>query len=237
MIPGEKKKLNLKKKLKILDGVYDTYEQFIKDFTHACKRSCAECCTCNLTMTTLEGFYLLDNLISADRPEILKRLSTSSQKRFKPELTFNQIASLYAQGKEVPEAQSDPSWGKCPFLENLECIDYQFRPFGCRCMVSKKPCSETGFAEMDPILITVNNVFMQFIEHLDSGGYSGNFTDILNLLSDEKNRKLYENNRLKGPFDGLVSNSPICLLMVPPEHRKKTEPLLSVLNRFFTEKS
>ena len=229
--------MNLQKKLKILAGVYDIYEQFLKDFTHACKRYCADCCTCNLTMTTLEGFYLLDNLISDNKSEILERLSISPQKRFKPELTFNRIASLYAQGKEVTEEQSDPSWGKCPFLENQECIDYKFRPFGCRCMVSKKYCSETGFAEMDPMVMTVNNVIMQFIEHLDVGGYSGNFTNVLNLLSDEKIRKLYQNDLLQGHFDGLISNLPIPVLMVPPEHRKKVEPLLSALNSFLTEKN
>jgi hypothetical protein len=49
-------------------------------------------------------------------------------------------------------------------------------------MVSKRCCSETGFAEMDPVVMTVNDVFMQFIEHLDTGGFSGNFTDVLHLM-------------------------------------------------------
>ena len=229
--------MDLKKKLTILDRVYEIYEKFLKDFTHDCKRYCAECCTCNLTMTTLEAYYLIENLISKDKSEILTKLSKSPQERFKPQLTFNRIASLYAQGKEVPEEQSDPSWGKCPFLENLECLSYEFRPFGCRCMVSKTCCSEKGYAEMDPIVITVNNVFMQFIEHLDAGGYSGNFTDVMNFVADAKIRKLYETNRLHGQFEGLVSNLPITVLMVPPEHRKKVEPLLSALNSFLTDEN
>ena len=99
-------------------------------------------------------------------------------------------------------------------------------------MVSKRCCSETGYAEMDPVVMTVNDVFMQFIEHLDAGGYSGNFTDVLHLMSHEKKRNLYEQNRLQGQHGRLVSNLPIPMLMVPPEHRKKIEPLLSVLNSF-----
>jgi hypothetical protein len=224
--------LNLKNKLTILVKVYNIYEHFLKDYTHACKRYCADCCTCNLTMTTLEAYYLVENLILENKSGILTKLTDTPQKRFRPELTFNRIASLCAKGKDVPEVQSDPSWGKCPFLEKLECIFYQFRPFGCRCMVSKKCCCETGYAEMDPVVMTVNDVFMQFIEHLDAGGYSGNFTDVLHLMSHEKNRNLYEQNRLQGQHGSLVSNLPIPMLMVPPEHRKKIKPLLSVLNSF-----
>jgi Fe-S-cluster containining protein len=224
--------LNLKNKLTVLAKVYHIYEQFLIDFTNVCKRYCSDCCTCNLTMTTLEAYYLVENLILENKTGILAKLKYSPQKRFRPQLTFNRIAAFYAQGKDVPEEQSDPSWGKCPFLENLECIYYHFRPFGCRCMVSKKCCSESGFAEMDPLLMTVNDVFMQFIEHLDIGGFSGNFTDVLNLLTDEKNRSLYEQNRLQGQFDGLVSNLPISMLMVPPEHRNKINHILSALTRF-----
>lgn len=229
--------MNLKKKLTILVKVYDIYEHFLNDYTHACKRYCADCCTCNLTMTTLEAYYLVENLILENKSGILTALTNSPQKRFQPELTFNRIASLCAKGKEVPEEQSDPSWGKCPFLEKLECIYYQFRPFGCRCMVSKRCCSETGFAEMDPVVMTVNDVFMQFIEHLDAGGYSGNFTDVLHLMSDKKNRDLYEQNELQGQYESLLSNLPIPMLMVPPEHRKKIEPLFSALNSFMADKN
>jgi Fe-S-cluster containining protein len=227
--------LNLKRKLTILVNAYDIYEQFIKDYTHACKKHCAHCCTCNLTSTTIEAYYLLNNLTIDNEDGLKKKLSNSPEKRFQPDLTFNMIAKLLSQGKEVPEEQSDPSWGKCPFLDKLECAYYHFRPFGCRCMVSKKTCLKNGFAEMDSVVMTVNDVFMQFIEHLDAGGYSGNFTDVLNLLIDEKNRKQYEQNELRGPRDSLVSNHPISVLMVPPEHRKIIEPLLSLLNKLLAK--
>jgi Fe-S-cluster containining protein len=228
--------LNLNNKLIILGKVYNIYDQFIEDYNNACKRYCADCCTCNLTMTTLEAFYLIENLILDNKTIMLTRLADSPKKRFRPSLTFNRIATLYAQGKDVPEVQNDPSWGKCPFLEKLECGYYQFRPFGCRCMVSKKCCSENGFAEMDPMVMTVNDVFMQFIEHLDTDGFSGNFTDVLNLLTDEKNRDLYKKNELQGQYSSLISNMPIQMLLVPPEHRKKIEPLLSVLNKLLVDK-
>jgi hypothetical protein len=78
--------LNLKNKLNILvkDFIICT-NIFIKDYTHACKRYCADCCTCNLTMTTLEAYYLVENLISDNKIKILKRLANSPQQRFRPE--------------------------------------------------------------------------------------------------------------------------------------------------------
>jgi hypothetical protein len=233
----EKFDLNLKTKISTLVKGYNLYEHFIKDYTHACKRYCADCCTCNLTITTLEAYYLVENLILENKSGLLTKLNNSPHRRFQPELTFNRIASLCAQGKDFPEEQSDPSWGKCPFLEKLECVYYHFRPFGCRCMVSKRCCSETGFAEMDPVVMTVNDVFMQFIEHLDTGGYTGNFTDVLHLMSDEKNRHRYEKNGLQGQYGSLVSNIPIPVLMVPPEHRKKIEYILSSLNSFLIDRN
>jgi hypothetical protein len=233
----EKLGLNLKTKLAILVKVYNLYEHFLQAYTHACQRNCADCCTCNLTMTTLEGYYLVENLILENKSGLLTKLNDSPQRRFRPELTFNRIASLYARGKDVPEEQSDPSWGKCPFLEKLECIYYQFRPFGCRCMISKRCCSEIGFAEMDPVVMTVNDVFMQFIEHLDTGGYSGNFTDVLYLMSNENYKHRYEKNGLRGQYGSLVSNIPIPVLMIPPEHRRKIEYILSSLNNFLIDKN
>jgi Fe-S-cluster containining protein len=228
--------LNLNNKLTVLDKVYKIYDQFMEAYKNVCKRYCADCCTCNLTVTTLEAYHFVENLNSDNKIKILNRLANSPQQRFRPTLTFNRIAALYAQGKDVPEEQNNPSWGKCPFLEKLECGYYQFRPFGCRCMVSKKCCSENGYAEMDPMVMTVNDVFMQFIEHLDTGGFSGNFTDVLNLLTDEKNRELYKQNELQGEYSHLISNMPITVLLVPPEHRKKIEPFLYVLNNLLDNK-
>ncbi|MFO8083927.1 MAG: hypothetical protein R6U27_06370 [Desulfobacterales bacterium] len=222
--------MNLKNKLAILKEIYRLYEQFLEDYTFVCQKYCADCCTCNVTLTTLEGYYLVDNLFGENKTEYLLRLKNSAEKRFQPKYTFNKIAAIFAQGKDIEEEQCDPSWGRCPFLDKSHCIFYTFRPFGCRCMVSTSCCKETGFAKMPPLVITANNVFMQFIEHVDSNGYSGNFADVLKWIGDENNRKGYAQDQHREPYQSFAKNMPLPVLMVPPEHRTKLVNLLSALN-------
>ena len=86
---------------------------------------------------------------------------------------------------------------------------------------------------MEPFTVTVNNIFLQYIEHIDSGGFFGNLTDILLFMSKDENRKaFFENSLIENP-PGLISNLPVKALMIPPEHRKKAEPVIRRLHAPF----
>jgi hypothetical protein len=98
-------------------------------------------------------------------------------------------------------------------------------------MVSKRKCHETGFAIMDAFVITVNTVFLQVIEHLDWQGCSGNLTDILQCLAIEENRSAYRAASLACLKWGLIPNQKMTVLMIPPEHRIKIEPIVQILRR------
>ena len=78
---------------------------------------------------------------------------------------------------------------------------------------------------MPPWALTVNNVFLQAIEHLDQNGYSGNLSDML-LLSvsgnDTKQASLF------------VKNEPIRFLMIPPEHRDVMDPIVKNLSELLS---
>ena len=217
--------VDLNQKIEILKRVYDVYSGFIRKIPTHCKKFCDDCCTGNITGTTLEAYFLLDNLEEEQKKEILDKSANPSDRRFQPKLTFNRLADLCARGKDAEEAAESDS-GKCPILSDSRCPVYLYRPFGCRCMVSSKPCSETGYAEIDPLVLSVNDAFMQLIEHLDAGGLSGNFSDVLNFLAVEENRKAYEKNRMPLHHDNLITNIPIRVWMIPPEHREKIESLL-----------
>ncbi len=216
--------MDINQKIAILKKIYTIYSDFIGKFTTYCKKYCDTCCTCNVTGTTLEVYYLLENLEEEQKTDILEKFTRPPDKRFQPKLTFNRIAELCARGEDIEEGPESIS-GKCPILFNHQCSVYPYRPFGCRCMISANACSETGYAEIDPLVFSVNNAFMQFIEHLDTGGLSGNFSDVMNFLAIEKNRKAYENG-LSLNHDILISNIPIRILMVPPDHRTQVEDLL-----------
>lgn len=71
---------------------------------------------------------------------------------------------------------------------------------------------------------------LQVIEHIDARGFSGNLTDIVVLMARAENRFAYEANALAISDKPLVSNRPIKVLMIPPEHRNKIQPILNALH-------
>jgi Fe-S-cluster containining protein len=223
--------MELKLKLAQLNRVYALYDQFIAGFPVACRRFCALCCTCNVAMTTLEGYLIASHLQKLDQLQVAPSMAQILRgKRFQPQTTLNTFAALCSQGQDTPEEDApDPHWGRCPFLDQDSCSIYPVRPFGCRAMVSATDCRRNGYAAMDDFGLTVNNILLQTIEHLDSDGYSGNLSDIMRFFSDSGNLAGYRDNRLNPPADALIRNHAITVLMIPPEHRLRAEPMLRSL--------
>jgi len=222
--------MNLSTKLAVLDQIYSSYDEFAGKLQVACRRYCAECCTRNVTLTTLEAYKIAEYLISKGKSDLFGVLEQASdKKRFQPKTTTNRLAEICMRGEEPPDEENDASWGACPFLTDKECPVYAVRPFGCRCFVSKQDCSQTGYADTDPFVFAVNQVFLQFIEHIDAQGFSGNFTDMLLLMSLDENRKSYKNGNLAHSDKGLIPNAQIKILMVFPEHKAEIMPILHVL--------
>jgi hypothetical protein len=224
--------MNFETKSAVLEKIYDIYDHFAGTLNLACRKGCASCCTRNVTLTTLEGQRIIQHMKSPEMKNLFEKLGSESLwKRFQPEMTTNGMARLCIEDASLPEEICDPDWGPCPLLVDEKCPIYPVRPFSCRCMISKKSCQQTGYAHMDEFLLTVNNVFLQYIEQVDQGGCFGNLTDVLLLLESRKGQK----NCLEGSLDckvnGLIPNEPIKALMVPPEHRLKIQPLLNSLQK------
>ncbi len=212
----------------LLIQIYRIYASVSDSMETACKLHCSLCCTRNVTMTTLEGFIVADYLVTNGKTFLFDRIRSDIEKsRLRPEITTNRLAELCVEGKHIPEENSDNKGGACPLLENDECTIYPVRPFGCRCFVSKSNCHSSGVADIDPFLLTVNNLFLQYIEHIDADGCFGNLTDILITIESEGFLDPHKLNRLQNTETGLVANRPVKHLLVPPEHRSRIEPLLS----------
>lgn len=225
--------LPVEKKSTVLNRVYAVYDQFVAHQNVACEKFCSDCCTCNVTMTSLEAYQIVVHkgmhvLHAAPRLE-----SVAARKRFQPRITTNRLAELCMRGGDVPPEASDPNWGRCPFLCDDACLIYPVRPFGCRCLISSQKCRPSGCAEVTPLVLTANTVFMQTIEHLDHGGVSGNLTDILQWLSVDDHRRQYEAGVIDPPAQKelIISNRPMPCLMVPPEHRREIMPLFEALQQ------
>lgn len=206
--------------LSVLRRIFEVFDSVTTGSRNVCREGCAACCTRNVGMTGLEGMYLLDGISEAEKKEVLKRIHADIDKeRLIPKITINGMADLCMAGEDLPDEDSDPAWGSCPLLEDNRCLVYSSRPFSCRCMVSKRRCDETGFADMDDWQLTLNNIFMQYIEHIDQGGFYGNLSDIL----------MKEGGG--GSDKNLIVNQPVKMLMVPPEHRQRIQGVLEQLGR------
>jgi Fe-S-cluster containining protein len=219
--------MELNTKLILLERMIDIYDAFVQEQKLACEKYCAYCCTANVTMTTLEGIRILNQIEKTGDTQWLETMSSRAHPdRFQPRVSINRMADICARDGDPPEEHLNPEAGPCPILTADACPLYAVRPFGCRCMVSVRNCGQTGFAEMDPFILTVNDVFLQHLEHIDARGYTGNFCDVMLFLTDKQNRDDYMAGRLETSPERLTANQPVFVLMVPPEHRERIQPLM-----------
>ena len=222
--------MNLEQRLMVLKKIYGLYDDASKHLDVACKKYCAACCTPNVTMTTIEGYLIADHMISNGQADVFENIRAKrSKNRFKPKITTNRLADLCMKGDDPPEEEKKHSNKSCPVLKDILCPIYEVRPFGCRCLISTHDCNKKGYAEVDPFVMTLNTLFMQFIEHIDSKGFSGNFADVLLLMASNENRGNYKRKILTYSGADFVPNLKIKVLMVPPEHRMKVKPVLGAL--------
>ncbi len=205
-----------------LREIYFLYDRFMAYETSVCKKRCADCCTCNVTITSLEADLLLSSLSPVEKKALdIRIIRYFPQKRFVPKMTVNTFARWCMEGRNIPEEENDPAWGHCPLLADDLCTVYDARPFGCRALMSRHLCRDKGHARIPPRVMTANNLFLQAIEHLDSQGFSGNLSDMLTWFpADEP----------VPPEDRFVPNEAIPVLMVPPEHRSDMAPVIQQLS-------
>ncbi len=222
--------MDLNSKLGILDQIYRVYDEFVAGLHTACKKYCAGCCTRNVTLTTLEGYFIATHMISYGKSSLFENIERAiPERRFQPKTTTNRLADLCMKGEDPPEEKHENLSESCPLLKDNLCPIYPVRPFGCRCLVSKQDCRKQGYAEIDPFILSVNNLFLQFIEHVDFQGFSGNLIDVLKFMASKNNRRSYKRNTLNNPDTGLIPNLKITVLMIPPEHRVEIKPILNAL--------
>jgi len=208
--------------LKKLKRIYTLHETLMAEMDLACRAGCDVCCTRNVSVTTLEADLISSHLKAADRPALDDSLmAAKSLPRFKPLVTTNGLAHLCRLGKEPPEETVNPNWRPCPFLVDHRCSIYVVRPFACRCMVSKSVCQAGGQAEIDDYLLALNTVFMQFIEHADPDGCTGNLIDMLGPESTGTAQNIF------------IPNRPIEMILLPPEHQARGQEIIAKLSSLF----
>ena len=221
--------MKLSSKLAALDQIYKIYDHFVSGLELACRKSCAHCCTTGVTITTVEGYKIVQHLAAAGEGKWTAKIAQAAKTpHFQLKTTTNQLANLCAAGAEPP-AEENTAWKPCPFLSDSQCPIYAVRPYGCRCLVSRHDCGKKGYADVDDFVLSVNTVFLQIIEHLDADGCTGNLLDMLGVMTAKENQQSYADGQLDCRSAGLIANLPIKVLMIPPEHRSRMEPILQSL--------
>jgi Fe-S-cluster containining protein len=222
--------VGIDRKLEALHQVLELYAEVIGPVETACRPGCSRCCTDRVTVTTLEAHALLESLTPPDAARLRQRIGPARGDRPRIVVTINALAELCAEGREPPDAEEADA-GRCPLLAGDLCPIYPLRPFNCRCFVSRITCADQGYAEVDEATVAVNTLFLQVIEHIDAGGCTGLLPDVVRMLADPLHRRAYREGSLECEGCGLTPNRPLRVLMVPPEHRGRIEPLIERLQR------
>ncbi len=217
--------MEIERKLKALRQVLAIYDEFAGTLESACRPGCSRCCTDRVAVTTLEVHALLGTLPAEHAERLIRASGARPAGKL---LTTNALAELCAEGREPPEPDGQDA-GVCALLSDDRCPIYPLRPFNCRCFVSRVACAEQGCAEVDEATVAVNTLFLQTIEHLDAGGCTGYLPDVVRTLADPGRVKAYREGALDCAGCGLAPNRPLRVLITPPEHRSRIDPLLARL--------
>jgi hypothetical protein len=229
--------MNNHPRLRLLQALYRIHEQTVADLNPACRKGCSICCTRNVTMTGLEGRLMMGDLdqTGPEASYFSAMRAAAGQTVYRPRITINQLAALCAAGQEIPEEDVHCASGSCPLLTDGLCSVYSVRPFGCRAMLSRVVCTAGGEADMPDFVLSVNTVFQQFIEALNAGGCSGNMLDVLIDLQERSHQNQHKSccEPVSDPPAGrmLLTNRPIPVLMVPPEHRNRMAPVIAAIGQ------
>ena len=204
----------------MLEKLYEVYSQWVDGYALACQKGCSPCCTQSVTMTSLEGEAIVEFFRKKGQEKELQKLLTVAEATTNDRpITTNQFARICLDQKEFAE-EDQGAWNfePCIFLKENVCTIYEVRPFGCRSFGSQVKCAAGRAAEVTPLYVTVNTVFMQIIEHLASnGGHWGYMADILK----------YQTGQSAG--QGVVEAQSLPGFLVEPAEEKAVSRLLARL--------
>ena len=123
--------MDIENRLAALGHIYDIFDEFTATLDLVCKKTCAHCCSANVTLTTLEGYKIISSLHTALKADLITTVQTKlDPNRFQPEITTNQLAEFCASGVEPPDEMASSGGSACFLLADNLCSIYELRPFG-----------------------------------------------------------------------------------------------------------
>jgi len=198
-----------------LRAIYTLFDSETYDLPLACQKGCALCCTDHLSLTTIEARFLNEYLKGN---EAAKKRIADARISWRPAYTVNGLVLDTLCRRPSPEEDETSPVGPCPLLEDDACLAYPARPLACRVMFTRKLCGQsTEGAEIRPLEMSLNQVFMQAVEHLDSAGRSGNLCEMMDFLLG------------KSDGESLLYNRSMPGFLIEPEHQEAIRPVVKKL--------
>ncbi|MCK5348263.1 MAG: hypothetical protein KAJ25_02685, partial [Desulfobacula sp.] len=78
-----------------LKQMYALYDKAVEHIDVVCRKKCSSCCTCNVTLTSLEADLLIAGLAPQEKKDLKTRIKRHfPQKRFIPKMTTNMFARM-----------------------------------------------------------------------------------------------------------------------------------------------
>ncbi|MCK9295665.1 MAG: YkgJ family cysteine cluster protein [Desulfobulbaceae bacterium] len=231
-------------KIKILEAIFEKYQQWIVNETFHCHRGCSLCCTQNVMVTAVEGQYIYDYIKQENKEAWFAEKLLRPRQAKSVKLTTNGFARICLGKKEDPldEKPSQPT-GICPFLEENCCTVYAARPFSCRGFASSRDCHDDGSALLSERLLAINTITMQLIEHLGQRENWGNMLDVLlALVTHPANKAVKKHINDDGIIKSAMANTSTAepipgFLWQPEEEHEAKNYLQTVLSAKIGEKT
>ncbi|MBU4263619.1 MAG: YkgJ family cysteine cluster protein [Proteobacteria bacterium] len=222
-------------KNKILESIFEKYQQWIENETFHCHRGCSLCCTQNVMITAVEGQHIYNYIVQQKKETWFAGKLLHKRQAQYVKLTTNDFARLCLEkNTEYGEVEQPQQNGICPFLEENCCNIYAVRPFICRSFASTRDCHDYGSACLDERLLVINTVTMQLIEHLGQKGYWGNMLDVLLALANHKanggvKKYISDDEMINSAISNTLTAEPIPGFLLKPEEENEVNLYLQTV--------
>ena len=167
-------------KQQILQIIYECFEAWSSRVAFACRKGCSVCCTQSVTMTQVEGDFIVAHIQQNDLMDWFEDKLALELPDHELSSTTNEYARACLEG-ESGDPGAHPHEKICPFLENGLCSIYASRPFSCRCFASQVTCGRGISASVPDYYLSGATAVSQIIEHLDQNNPWGNMLHLLAL--------------------------------------------------------
>ena len=117
--------MDISTKLAVLRQIYRIYDEFSRNQRIACERYCAQCCTAHVTMTTLEGYMIVEYLLSEEMSFLFEKIEAALSGTA---ASLAPVGTMVYKGEDLAVRDGQPGPNTQKLREALQNIQYGAAP-------------------------------------------------------------------------------------------------------------